>query len=134
MTRTTTRDELRRKIQNEIDYLATHRSSAWERATWADADALAENLPAEVPCAADYKYLKNLCLNGASDFYEYSYGGSALIYDADIAEHYCTPSELKRTKHGEKQPNRTESWLDLQARALNQAFSHLWTIFIALKH
>lgn len=50
-----------------------------------------------------------------------SYGGCLLIYDSDIAERYCTPSELKRTAHGKRRPNRHESWLDVQGRAIYQA-------------
>lgn len=60
-------------------------------------------------------------LNGATDWYSYSWGGSALIYDGDIARTLCTPSELSRTNFGEKAPNSRESWLDVQARALAQA-------------
>ena len=60
-------------------------------------------------------------LNGASNWSEYSYGGSALIYDADIAKTLCTPSELKSRKGGDWQPSKNETWLDVQARALYQA-------------
>ncbi len=60
-------------------------------------------------------------LNGAQDWKQYSWGGSSLIYDSDIAERLCTPSELKKTRNGERRPNREEEWLDVQARALYQA-------------
>ncbi len=60
-------------------------------------------------------------LNGARDWSQYSYGGSSLIYDADIAERLCNPSELKKKRGGELPPNSRESWLDVQARALNKA-------------
>ena len=60
-------------------------------------------------------------LNGAETWKEYSYGGCALIYDYDIAERLCTPSELKKTDFGYKQPNGSVTWLDVQARALKQA-------------
>lgn len=60
-------------------------------------------------------------LNGARNWKEYSYGGSALIYDGDIAERLCTPSELRKTRNGERNPNSVETWLDVQARALFQA-------------
>lgn len=60
-------------------------------------------------------------LNGAETWSEYSYGGSALIYDAGIAERLCSLSELKRKWGGELVPNAMESWLDCQARALSQA-------------
>lgn len=60
-------------------------------------------------------------LNGAQSWSEYSYGGSALIYDSEIAARLCSPSELKRNRNGERAPNARESWLDVQARALSQA-------------
>lgn len=62
-------------------------------------------------------------LNGAETWKEYSYGGCALIYDYDIAKLLCTPSELKKTDFGRKQPNGSVTWLDVQARALKQAHS-----------
>ena len=60
-------------------------------------------------------------LNGATDWSQYSYGGCALICDYQIAERLCNNTELKRTSHGERNPNRNETWLDVQARALSQA-------------
>lgn len=59
--------------------------------------------------------------SGADDWSAYSWSGCALIYDCDIAERLCTPSELKRTRGGERRPNGREAWLDTQARALKQA-------------
>ena len=64
---------------------------------------------------------KNL-LNGAENWKQYSYGGCALIYDKDICHRLCTPSEIKKTKDGEKYPNKMENWLDVQTRALYQAY------------
>lgn len=65
-------------------------------------------------------------LNGARTWKEYSYGGCALIYDADIASRLCTPSEYRRSLGGERNPNRSETWLDVQARALRAAEVVLW--------
>lgn len=65
--------------------------------------------------------LKKAMLNGAENWKEYSWGGCSLIYNEDIAERLCTPSELKRTKNGKLRPNKNEEWLDTQARALYQA-------------
>lgn len=48
-------------------------------------------------------------------------GGCSLIYDSDIAERLCCPSELRKTHNGERRPNSKEEWLDTQARALTQA-------------
>lgn len=69
--------------------------------------------------------LKALALNGAKNWEEYSWGGSALIYNGDIAERLGTQSELKKTRGGERRPNSREEWLDTQARALYQAFRRL---------
>ena len=63
---------------------------------------------------------KNL-LNGADNWKQYSDGGCALIYDVDICYRLCTPSEIKKTKDGERRPNKRETWIDVQARALFQA-------------
>lgn len=65
---------------------------------------------------------KGALLNGALDWQHYSWGGCAYVYDRDIAETLCTPSELKRTNYGEECPNKHELWPDVQARALKQAY------------
>ena len=88
--------------------------SAWSKGVKLYALELLENLEGREVC-------EFTLLNGASSWSEYSYGGSALIYDADIAEHLCTPSELKVKKGGDLQPSKHETWLDVQARALGQA-------------
>ena len=66
-------------------------------------------------------------LNGAQNWRAYSYGGCALIYDADIAERLCSPSEYAKTRQGQRAPNSRETWLDVQARALGQAASLIAT-------
>ena len=78
----------------------------------------------------DPAQLRDWLLNGAGDWSQYSWGGSALIYDGDIAERLCTPSELKKTRNGERRPNAREEWLDTQARALAQAS---WRVVKAYK-
>ena len=67
------------------------------------------------------EFLK-MALNGAESWACYSYGGNSLCCDFQIAERLCTPSELKRKNGGELQPNNRESWLDVQTRALSQAY------------
>ena len=64
--------------------------------------------------------------NGAGTWWEYSYGACTLIYDCDIAERLCTPSELKKTRGGGLNPNSRETWLDVQTRALFQAAERAW--------
>lgn len=80
-----------------------------------------------------FEELKAICLNGADSWNEYSWKGCAEIYDSDIAQRLCTPSELKKTKYGERRPNSREEWLDTQARALGQAFRLIymavWTMY-----
>lgn len=102
-----------------INTLASNRS-AWSRGLKIYALELVENLGnmKEYPNAT---LLKKGLLNGASDWTQYSEGGCALIYDCDIAERLCNPSELKRTKGGLLYPNKYENWIDVQSRALVQA-------------
>lgn len=80
------------------------------------------------------RLLIEVMLNGARDWYQYSYGGCGLVYDGDIAEHYCTPSEYKRTRGGDRNPNSRETWLDVQARALYQAGNRAAKALIAASH
>ena len=65
--------------------------------------------------------LRKALLNGAQDWRMFSYGGCSLTYDVDIATLLCNPSELKKYKDGSLPPNKNETWLDVQARALSQA-------------
>ena len=67
-------------------------------------------------------------LNGAQNWRAYSYGGCSLIYDADIAERLCAPSEYAKTRQGQRAPNSRETWLDVQARALGQAATLIATV------
>ena len=96
--------------------------SAWERGVHAYATELVESLDASADLSNETLLRKDL-LNGADDWRQYSEGGCALIYDADIAERVCSASELSRCKGGERQPNSRENWIECQARALAQAAS-----------
>lgn len=102
--------------------------SAWDKGVKVYAvelvDELAEAIKGgyfEMEDIAAPKLLARQLLNGAADWSQYSWGGCSLIYDGDIAERLCCPSELKKTRNGERRPNASEEWLDVQARALNQA-------------
>lgn len=98
--------------------------SAWDRGVKEYAYELVEGLEIEkIP--ADSQELKSLLLNGSDTWKQYSLGGSALIYDCDIAKRLCTTSELKKVKGGERKPNSREEWLDVQARALLQAANRI---------
>ena len=74
---------------------------------------------------SDKDSLEKVLLNGARNWHEYSFGGCALICDSDIAKRLCTSSELKKKKGGGLQPNSYETWLDVQTRALYQAFKYV---------
>lgn len=100
--------------------------SAWDKAVTIYALELVEDFTEN--CADDEEITKEKLLNGASDWNQYSWGGSSLIYDCDIAERVCTPSELKKRNGGEWKPNRNEEWLDVQARALFQACNRIMRI------
>lgn len=100
-------------LQQIAEYYKGGYISADDLETWATAEAAA--------------------LNGARDWSEYSWGGSALVYDGDIAAALCTPSELKRTRNGERRPNSQEEWLDEQARALHQAFRRMYSAIRAAR-
>ena len=106
--------------------------SAWGRGVLVYASDLLEDIAERAEYEGKepetFAELKDYALNGAKDWTQYSYGGSALIYDYDSARQLCTPSELKKTRDGERRPNSREEWLDVQARALNQAFNKLWSI------
>lgn len=73
------------------------------------------------------KDLEAALLDGAKDWKHYSFGCCA-VADCDnarIAAYYSTPSELKRVRYkegGVKDPSPYETWLDVQARALFQAW------------
>lgn len=99
--------------------------SAWDKGVTLYAFDLLDNLSEAITynnrVPENRAEAKEWMLNGAQSWGQFSYGGSALIYDSDIAERLCTPSELKKTRDGERRPNARESWLDCQARALFQA-------------
>ena len=78
------------------------------------------------------KECREWMLNGAQSWIDYSWGGSSLTYDGDIAERLCCPSELKKTLYGERRPNSREEWLDTQARALYQACNRVSNLYIAI--
>lgn len=67
--------------------------------------------------------IKRMALNGAENWRQYSEGGCSLVWNTDIAFRLCAPWELNKTNGGLKSPNSRESWLDVQTRALRQAWN-----------
>lgn len=115
------------EIAQAIDEMKT-------RGAWATGvKAYAQMIIKEIAEAADFydrqpetiEELKDWALNGARDWKMASYGGNFLIYNYDIAHTLCNPTELKRTKEGFNDPNPRETWCDVQARALYQAWQKI---------
>ena len=102
-----------------------HHTSAWSRGVSAYAWELFDDLRENGEFPESIALLDKALLNGASDWAEYSWGGCSLIYNGDIAERLCCPSELKKTNNGARRPNSREEWLDTQARALYQAAARI---------
>lgn len=107
--------------------------SAWRRGVKAYALELVEELKERAAYEGRNpepgKECREWMLNGARDWNQYSWGGSSLICNEDIAERLCTPSELKKTRNGERRPNSREEWLDTQARALSHACSRVSRLY-----
>lgn len=115
-------EKLYQSIKNE------KQRSAWNKGVTEYALELVEQLGEQISNGdfdeldlSDPKKVQAALLNGAETWSQYSWGGCSLIYDGGIAERLCTPSELKKTRNGERRPNSREEWLDTQARALYQA-------------
>ena len=100
---------------------ATNPRSAWNKGVKAYALEILKDMPSNVEYGS-IESMKADALNGARDWYQYSWGGCSLVYNEDIAIRLCTPSELKKTRNGALRPNSREEWLDTQARALRKAW------------
>ena len=119
-------EKLYQSIENEKQH------SAWNKGVNEYALELVEQLGEQISNGyfneldlSDSKKVRAALLNGAENLSQYSWGGCSLIYDGDIAERLCCPSELKKTRNGERRPNSREEWLDVQARALFQAANRI---------
>lgn len=122
------RERIERAFTTARNVVETHRRvSAWEHGVRATAFDLIDQIEERVLYSFDnygeFPMIdETFALNGAADWQQYSEGGCALCYNDQIAERFCTPSEYKRSHCGSRQPNSMESWFDLQARALRQAW------------
>lgn len=109
-------EELRAELRARRD------RSAWGRGVVIYALELCDNLEELEPAEfMSWPAVKKALLNGATDWAEYSYSASSLIYDRDICERLCTPSERRRYRDGERDPRPGITWIDEQARALRWA-------------
>ena len=87
---------------------------------------------------SDYAEIKNLAelkavlLNGANDWRQYSYGGMGYVSGEIICRALCSPSEYRRLHYkegGVKQPNKNETWCDVEAQALFQAWELIKRVY-----
>lgn len=87
------------------DQITAELETRKDRSAWGKGvNAYALELVEELKERAEYegrdpeseKECREWMLNGAQDWEQYSWGGSSLIYNADIAERLCCPSELKK--------------------------------------
>ena len=121
-----TAEEMVEEITKEVEQTKTR--SAWDHGVKEYALEMLEEMAfnakhgyIDEDVFSNTKMLRKALLNGAEDWSQYSWGGCSLVYDSDIAERLCSPSELKKTRGGERRPNSREEWLDVQARALRHA-------------
>lgn len=101
-----------------------HTSTKLDKAVLDDAIELLDNLKETSYQINSLKDVRKALLNGARDWDQYSYGGCALIYDGDIAEHYL--SEDKQQDFKFKRGPEKGCWngiklLDFQATCLREA-------------
>jgi hypothetical protein len=74
-------------------------SSAWKKGVKAYAIEMLESIE-NADVINSKEELKKAILNGAFNWKDYSYGGCTLVYNRDIAERLCTPSEFKKYMEG----------------------------------
>lgn len=120
-------------LENLKKSISEHKTrSAWAKGVKEYAEDLLYKLeenagycPEILPTISNSGLLEKALLNGAENWQQYSWGGCSHIYDIEIVNSLCTPSEKKRAfyKDGtlKQYANSREQWLDVQARALYQA-------------
>ena len=118
--------QMKTNTEIALEIESTPARTAWRKGVRSYALEMVCN--AEGPPLASVVDLKKELLNGARTWKEFSEGGCALIYDGEIAERLCSPSEYAKTREGQRAPNSRETWLDVQARALGQAASLIATV------
>ena len=116
------KQDLLKKIENyafrfESTYDRACRKYAYEIVSLLE-DEQVDNLKWE-----RYKAFDVSLLNGASDVFEYSYGGCSLISDFEIASRILTPSAFKRKQRDGYilPPARSRNWFDVQGDAIYRA-------------
>lgn len=111
-------DRLNKSEKNS--HLSTWHRGVYDYAKW----SLQPVIDGETDEERNYRSIKEYFLNGSDDFKGLSYGGNYYIYDEDIAKALAAPSERRYSKRTGQilNPNKFENWLDVQKRALFQAY------------
>ena len=112
-------------------------TSAWKRGVKEYADELLDNLEEKAQSyerlPKNEKELECWLLKGARNWGDYSYRGYSLKFNRQIAERLCNPSEFRKKNGGRIRPNRYETWLDEQSKALYYAYLRIKDKFRLLK-
>lgn len=74
--------------------------------------------------------LQNKLLNGCYNWSDFSWSGNALVYDVEICERLASPSFQKKKDYGRLQPDSHTLWIDVQTKALIQAYKIIETLAI----
>lgn len=117
-------DREKQEIIDELNAASAKARSAWQRGVIDYAILILER-------AESYDEFGQLpiseyaLLDGAADWHEYAASGCGLIYNCNICAALCSPSERARLHDGRRAPNASETWVDVEARALAQAWALL---------
>lgn len=120
--------DLLQKVEN-IKVRSAWNNGVKEYAIYLLSDSLADSDCTEINNLND---LKEVILNGSSDWKQFSYGGLGFVYDEAICRTLCSPSEYRKLHYkegGVKQPNKRETWCDVEARALFQAWEMIKRVY-----
>lgn len=111
-----------KRLVAEAEKMSRTERSYWSRGVASLIRDYGENVlgehDGEIISARDFYKLWNC---GAETLKDAVYYGSFDIWNYDIAKRLCTPSDLKKSNEGMRNPNRCETWLDVEYRAVKQA-------------
>lgn len=118
------------ELKNKLEEEQKHARGAYQKAIYQYAFELVDNIAEDYTTTAEeLEHLENItnlkerALNGASDWNQYSWGGSSLCYNYDILTRLFCPSLVKKYQYTDT--IRGRHLLDYQASALARAFSKI---------
>lgn len=119
-----------RELKNELEEEQKHARGVYQKAICQYAFELVDNIADNYKTTAEelehlesITNLKERALNGASDWEQYSWGGSSLCYNYDILTRLFCPSLVNKYQYTDT--IRGRHLLDYQASALSKAFSKI---------